>query len=158
MATNCGQYKSELDLLHEIADSLSGGGSSGGKDFELQVVKDANGDLFLFRPKLDESTDTYTFDYIDANGSIAYPVGALELIGQSYVQGNRTVSPPSTGVINIPINAKSISVAIVGDGATIDGVSRPDGFVRTFEISNVLQQSMVVNGNGTATIYVDYTL
>lgn len=81
MATNCGQYKSELDLLHEIADSLSGGGSSGGKDFELQVVKDANGDLFLFRPKLDEGTDTYTFDYIDAQNNVVTPVQPVEVIG-----------------------------------------------------------------------------
>ena len=156
---DCGEYKDELQLLNEIANNTAGGGSGGsGKDFELQVVKDSNGDLFLFRPLLDEATGIYTFDYINADGSIASPVGALELIGQSYVQGNRTVVTPSTGVVNVPANAKSISVSIEGTGATIDTIARPDGFVRTYEISNVLQQAMVVNGNGTATVYVDYTL
>lgn len=155
---DCGVYRSDSENLSIIADSLSGGGSSSGKDFELQIVQDTNGDLFLFRPLLDEATGTYTFDYINADGTVASPVGVVTFVQETASQGIRTVLAPSTGVVNIPINAKSISVYFEGTGGTLDGALRPDGFVRTFEINNVLQQSMIVNGNGTATVYVDYTL
>ena len=78
--------------------------------------------------------------------------------GSIPVVGTRTMVAPTTGEIQVPAGAKSISIYIVGDGAEIDGVSRPDGFARTFEISNVNQPEMVIDGNTTATIYVDYAL
>lgn len=72
------------------------------------------------------------------------------------VVGTRTHLAPSTGEQTVPSGTKVISVVIEGDGATIDGIARPDGWVRDYESNQTLNPEIVFNGNGTATIYIDY--
>lgn len=102
MACDCG-YKSDQELLCEIFDQLVilNGGAGSGLDFELRTVKDANGDLFQLRMKLDEGADTYSIDFIDANGSVATPVAPVEYLD------------PTTASVTLGQQASSNSAPVV---------------------------------------------
>jgi hypothetical protein len=50
------------------------------RDFEVKLVKDANGDLYLYRIIYNEATGVTTYDYLDADGNVVSPVLPVQFI------------------------------------------------------------------------------
>lgn len=94
------------------------------KDFEMLKVRDANGDIFALRATFNETSGTYSYDYIDAQGNVAIPVNPLEflnpdnlltLIYQSLlpIQGTDTpdiIELSGISTVNLPAGCKGYTV------------------------------------------------
>lgn len=97
------------------------------KDFETLKIRDANGDIFALRATYDETTSTYSFDYIDASGSISTPVAPLEFLNADNVlnliyqqllpiQGTDTPDIDFIGTnpsYTLPVGTKSFTVTVL---------------------------------------------
>lgn len=131
MAGDCSTFKSDNQLLCEMLEQLVilSGGAGSGLDFELRTVKDAFGDLFQLRMRLDEGTGTYTIEYIDANGVVATPVAPVEFLDPTAV-GVTLGQQPSVASAPVVLSTEQEAliddiiaelVSIGGDLTTISG-------------------------------------
>lgn len=138
-------------------------------DFEMASVRDSNGDIYQLVFEKDETTGAVITSYIDADGNIAVPVGAVEFLDplsllstiiteiQKLTAAKAPTSVASTGITNIPTGATEISVFNNGTGnATVNGTTCPPGVTRTFGFKNPTSAIIVCDGGGTEQLIIDY--
>ena len=91
-----------------------------------------------------------------SGGTVGGATEATLLLVEANTAADATVlvSSSTTGAGTIPAGSKAATIVIVGSGATINLVVRPDGWSQSFEFNNDTLPAIPYNGNG-ATMYVD---
>lgn len=149
-------------------------------DFEMASVIDSNGDIYQLVFEKDETTGAVVTSYIDADGNIAVPVGAVEFVSPNtllagiqatldniedeLIEINKqktAVSLNTTGAFTIPIGASEISVFAMGGAGggtpSLNGSIVPRGVTRNYGQKNEIDTAMSGNGNGRQ-VLIDYMI